>query len=129
MGGDPSRAAAGGAVVERDSAFGSEARAAFRDIVMQPEFPCVGARAAFNSGLYLIEAYDELGSETATAALTRDLYDFTRSDLQRDSEFATFVAIFRGPTTSDERQFEQLLWRQLSALHRADAADWDPSVR
>lgn len=129
MGGNSSKAAAETAVIEDASGFRAEARAAFRDLVMQPEFPCVGARAAFNSDSYLIETYDELGSETATAALTRDLYDFTRSDLQRESEFATFVAIFQGPESSDELQFEQLLWRQLSLLHRADAAEWDPSVR
>src|SRR4051794_30801169 len=128
MVGNPSRAAAG-PLSERDFAFRDEARAAFREFVMQPDFPCVGARAAFNSGSYLIEVYDELGSEAATAALTRDLYDFTRSELQRESEFATFVAIFERPSNTDEAQFEQLLWRQLGALHRADAFDWDPSVQ
>ncbi|MFL6530657.1 MAG: guanitoxin biosynthesis heme-dependent pre-guanitoxin N-hydroxylase GntA [Chthoniobacterales bacterium] len=112
-----------------DFAFRDEARAAFREFVMQPEFPCVGARAAFNSGSYLIEVYDALGGEAASARLTRDLYDFTRSDLRHESEFATFVAIFRGPTDCEESQFEQLLWRQLTALHRADGFDWDPRVR
>jgi FPC/CPF motif-containing protein YcgG len=41
------------------------------------------------------------------------------------------VAIFHGPQNLDELQFEELLWQQLGALHRGDAArfDWDPSVR
>jgi FPC/CPF motif-containing protein YcgG len=109
----------------------AEARKAFRDFVMRQEFPCVGARAAFNAGAYVLGVYGELAAEDSTAALSHDLYDFTRSELRRANEFATLVAIFRASDWSGEEEFERRLWQQLTALNRADAAhfDWDPGVR
>ena len=104
---------------------------------MRQEFPCVGARAAFNAGSYRISAYAELGSERATAALARDLFAFTRSGLREASEYATFVAVFAGARSAPEGhasaadaelRFEAALWRQLQQLNRVDAPhfDWDP---
>ncbi len=112
-------------------AFLKDAHAAFRDFVMQQEFPCVGARAAFNLGSYALVAHNELGSDISTTALAQDLFDFTRSDMCRNSEYATLIAVFREPAIADERQFEQLLWHQLQKLNQLDAPhfDWDDSVR
>lgn len=109
---------------------------------MRQEFPCVGARAAFNSGSYIVAVYDELASDAATTALSRDLFDFTRSGMREASEYATFVAVFRRPEglaaaspgraearPSDfELAFEQDLWNQLQKLHDLDAPQfgWDP---
>ena len=106
----------------------AEAEGAFRDFVMRQEFPCVGARAAFNSGSYRISVFGELGSERATTALAAELFDFTRSDMREASEYATFVAVFGGPEDADELQFERALWGQLQKLNRLDAAhfEWDP---
>jgi len=108
--------------------FLQEAHSAFRDFVMRQEFPCVGARAAFNSESYAVTVYDELASEGATADLARDLFEFTRSEIREASEYATFVAVFTGTAPADELQFERALWRQLQKLHELDAAhfDWDP---
>jgi hypothetical protein len=108
--------------------FHAEALSAFRALVGEQEFPCVGARAAFNAGSYVLNVYDQLGSESATEKLSRDLAGFTNSEL-RDHEYATFVAVFAAPEGSDEHEFEQLLWRQLSLLNGADTQPWDPSVR
>ncbi len=112
-------------------AFLTEARSAFREFVMQQEFPCVGARAAFNSGSYALVTHDELGSDTATAALAQDLFDFTHSPMSKVNEYATLVAVFRQPLIGDEQEFESLLWRQLQQLNRLDAPHfrWDESVR
>src|SRR3712207_6576312 len=107
--------------------FEEEALAAFRAFVVEQEFPCVGARAAFNARSYALKVYDELANERTTAKLSRELLDFAQSEL-RDHEYATFVAVFRGPVVSDELQFEHLLWRQLALLNRADDEPWDPGV-
>ncbi|MCA1658381.1 MAG: YqcI/YcgG family protein [Verrucomicrobiaceae bacterium] len=111
--------------------FAAEAGEAFRQLVFQPAFPCLGAKAAFNSGSNIVRRYGELASCDSTRELSADLRDFTQSELRRTSEYATFVAIFERPQNLNEVQFEELLWRQLRALHREDAArfDWDPSVR
>ncbi len=111
--------------------FLAEAQDAFRELVMHQDFPCVGARAAFNSGSYALAAYDELASNETTSALAQELYEFTRSDVLRDSEYATFIAVFRQPDALDEEQFEARMWQQLGKLNRIDAVrfDWDGSVR
>lgn len=95
---------------------------------MRQEFPCVGARAAFNSGSYVVAVYDDLASNAATAALARDLFDFSRSGMREASEYATFVAVFSGVEGSDEVAFERALWSQLQKLHELDAPqfNWDP---
>ena len=114
-----------------DDPFLAEAHTAFRDFVTNQEFPCVGARAAYNSDSYVIGIYDELAGQTATAQLAQDLFEFTRSEIRDASEYATFVAIFRQPESCDEVAFEQRLWQQLGRLNRLDADhfDWDSSVR
>ncbi|MBA3883732.1 MAG: YqcI/YcgG family protein [Chthoniobacterales bacterium] len=111
--------------------FLATAHAAFREAVMQHDFPCVGARAALNSESYTLVTHDELGSEESATTLARDLFDFTRSDMCKTSEYATLIAVFRQPTIVDEQQFERLLWEQLQRLNRLDAAhfDWDEAVK
>ena len=123
----PSRVAAEGLT----DPFITEAHSAFREFVTRHDFPCVGARAAFNSGSYAVAAYGVLASEAATTALARDLFEFTRSESREASEYATFVAVFQQPINTDEIEFEQLLWEQLGMLNRVDAAHfpYDPDVR
>jgi len=109
----------------------ADAHRAFREFVLQEDFPCVGARAAFNTGSYALAAYDELGSSAATAALAQDLLEFTQSEIRQTSEYATFAAIFRGPLGADEKEFERTFWSQLESLNQSDAKKfgWDPHVR
>ncbi len=119
----PARLAAG-------DSFLAGAHAAFRDFVTQPEFPCVGARAAFNSESYALAVYDELAGDASTAELARDLFEFTQSEIRYESEYATLVAVFRNPLETTEAVFEQRLWQQLQKLNLADAEhfDWDPET-
>jgi FPC/CPF motif-containing protein YcgG len=114
----------------RDS-FAANAEEAFRQFVLRPGFPCVGAKAAFNSGSYILRTFAQLGGEGSTAELSAALCDFTLSELAHTSEYATFVAIFEGPRKTDELEFEKLFWQQLRGLHQLDAEhfDWDPNVR
>ena len=111
--------------------FLSDALVGFRRFVTHEEFPCVGARAAFNSNSYALAVYDELASAAATAALCQDLFEFVQSDLRRGSEYATFVAVFRQPHIADEATFERLLWQQLQNVNLLDASHfgWDPDVQ
>lgn len=108
-----------------------EVHDAFRAFITAEDFPCVGARAAFNSGSYALAAYTELASSESTQELARDLREFTASALLKMSEYATFVAVFQSPEAATEAEFEELLWRQLQRLNEIDARDfpWDSSVR
>lgn len=109
----------------------SEIHRAFRDWVLAPEFPCVGARAAFNADTYTLRVYHKLASAEATSDLARDLFTFTRSDIRNESDYATFIAVFRSPIGIDEVAFEQRLWSQLTKLNHLDAEYflWDSSVQ
>lgn len=96
-------------------------------MVDHPEYPCVGAKAVFHRKQATINAYDRLASRATTRALADDLRAFAESGSVDDS-FVSFVAIFRGPTITDEVHFERLLWRQLSQLARRDGSRWNGDV-
>lgn len=115
----------------KETLFAVQAETAFRDLVSHAEFPCLGAKAALNAESCALRVFDELGGPSATIELAAALSDFTRSTASTPAEFATFVAIFERPRDIDEVQFEDLLWKQLRALHAYDSArfDWDPNVR
>jgi len=110
--------------------FAREAAAAFRELVLKEDFPCLGAKAAFNSNSFTLHCFSEIATEAATSELSAALLDFTTSDTASVSDYATFIAIFEGPRETSEREFEQLLWKQLRALHREDRRyfDWNRSV-
>ncbi len=110
--------------------FASAVIGAFRGFVLNPQFVCVGAKAAVNHETYRLGVYDRLASPEATAGLSRDLYEFLRELGSGDQEFTTYIAAFREPTDLDEVDFEKRLWEQLQMLHDRDAPlhDWDPAV-
>jgi FPC/CPF motif-containing protein YcgG len=111
--------------------FPSEAQAAFQRLVMDFNFPCLGAKAALNSGAVSYGFYGALGSDASAKDLARDLERFTRVAVTpRADQFATLIAVFRGPFDLGELEFEKLLWQQLSKLHHIDAPNfpWDARV-
>jgi FPC/CPF motif-containing protein YcgG len=110
--------------------FAAEAHEAFRKFVMDPAFPCVGAKAAVNDEQYGFAAYNELGAADATEGLCRDLCHLVYSGILASSEYSTFVAVFQKPLDLTETDFEARLWLQLRALHVADARyfAWDKNV-
>lgn len=101
---------------------------AFRQFVLRPEFPCLGAKAAFNSDSHTVRVFRRLADEETTEALSNDLHDFARTGPQH--EYATFIAIFEHPRATDEFEFENLIWKQLRQLHQRDAGRfaWDQNV-
>ena len=110
--------------------FLDEAHRAFRDLVLTPGFSCIGAKAAFHADAYGFASYACLGSDAATAGLSRDLCEFASSSVVEQSEYATFVAVFESPCDAGEAEFEKLLWQQLHRLHLEDRRyfRWDDSV-
>ena len=104
--------------------------AQFASFVRGRSFPCLGAKAAFNSGSYLFKAYDELASSESSGTLATDLKAFTASRMPQESAYATFIAVFRAPANVSEKTFEKLLWSQLQQLIDTQSKEqrWDPSV-
>ncbi len=112
----------------RSRNFLREARRHFHAFIERDTYPCLGARAALNQDACDLHCYPSFGRNVP--ALARDLSRFLASPLRRSSQFATFVAVFRGPRALSEREFERSLWLTLRALNKIDAADhaWDSSV-
>ena len=128
--------------------FATEAEAAFRQFVLAADFPCLGAKAAFNSDSQTLRVFGEMGTAESTNDLLGALHDFTRlvgrdsvepnratshlggSTEARPTDYSTFIAIFEGPRETTEQEFENLLWKQLHLLHDRDAGqhDWNPAV-
>lgn len=102
----------------------------FRTHILNPEFPCVGGKAAVNNNTYRFGLYDEMNSAAATAGLAYDLWEYARERPTFETEFATFVASFAAPVISDESEWERLLWSQLQSLHDLDQLHhaWDQTV-
>ena len=71
-----------------------------RALVLNPAFPCLGARAALNQGTYRFGMYAELASDEATRALGDDLLAFVAEQPSLGSAFTTFIASFAAPSRS-----------------------------
>ena len=114
----------------KPSALLSFVHDSFRALVLNPQFSCVGAKSAVQTGSYRIGHYAELGSVGATAGLAYDLNTFIQQQPSMEGEFSTLVATFTGPVGTNEEQFEHLLWNQLQNLHEIDFRQhrWDPAV-
>jgi uncharacterized protein len=103
----------------------------FAAFVAAAEFPCLGAKAAFNTGAHTVAIFDSLGSVESSRYLAAELGSFVNCERSHPRSYATFVAIFRGPPSLGEKEFERQLWRQLQQLHEIDAAaqnGWDQTV-
>lgn len=92
------------------------------------EYPCVGAKAAFNTKQYRLGIYGNMGAEDSTQALANDLKLYIEDSLGKDCNYMSMIAVFEDKVDS-ELGFEEKLWQQLQKLHDADGdSDWDPSV-
>lgn len=115
------------AILDGGAATEEDLQSAFTSMVEHPEFPCLGARSAFRQDRATIRVYDELGTSESARELLADLTAYV-GEVDPNGGFATFIAIFRGPDTTAESVFEDLLWAQLRQLHAVDEEAWNPEV-
>ena len=108
------------------SAAATTALAAFVDA---PDYPCLGAKAAFaRQSVQLIEAgnmEDAQHDEAIAAALQRFAVE-----APADAVFISAVVLFAPGRTLTEAAFERALWQRLQALHALDRRQfgWNPQV-
>jgi FPC/CPF motif-containing protein YcgG len=103
---------------------------AFRAFVLDPRFPCLGAKSAVHLRSYRLEVYHSLGSETDARKLARDIAEFSAASPSDADNFSAFVAVFPHAPPEDEIAFERCLWKQLQLLHQADVMkhEWAEDV-
>lgn len=94
--------------------------------VLDPPFPCVGARSAVNSGRAVFGSFGSLGSDEPVRlqALCDALMGFSQAYSEPGEAPVTFMALFDADI-SDEADFERRLWRQLQLLHGLDRQQFD----
>jgi uncharacterized protein len=94
----------------------------FARFIVQPEFPCIGAKAALaQGGLGMLFAHDITSSRDDLAihgALGIEATKF----VEHDPILRSFVVIFDVDNNLDEGAFETALWQRLSGLAAIDAA-------
>ena len=101
----------------------------FKEFISEPQFPCVGAKAALSQGYLDIFVAGDLRDSAADEAIIEALEHFAES-INKDKVFASFYATFPDTPPLSETQFEGALWQRLQALHDIDRqhSDWDPLV-
>jgi hypothetical protein len=98
-------------------------------LVLDPDFPCLGARSAFQRKAYEFRLYPDMTDSAGLQRLGVDLQSFTDRRASMPGPFATFVACFEEPRTGyDEKMWDHLVWRCLMMLHRVDQRRWSPEV-
>lgn len=102
----------------------------FRAQVLNPDFSCVAGRSAIVNNSYRFGLYSEMNDPATTISLAHDLWEYVQERPAMDTEYATFVASFVGPVTTEEHTWETRLWSQLQSLHDVDHEyhAWDSSV-
>lgn len=91
-------------------------------------YPCVGAKAAFNTGQYRLGIYGKMGADKTTTQLANDLKLYIEDSLGHDCNYMSMIAVFEDQPGS-ELEFENELWAQLQNLHDSDKeTPWDPAV-
>ncbi|HEX3467485.1 MAG TPA: guanitoxin biosynthesis heme-dependent pre-guanitoxin N-hydroxylase GntA [Candidatus Elarobacter sp.] len=106
------------------------AHEAFRGFVLDDAFSCLGAKSSIRRGLYRFGTYARMDDPVVTAGLARDLFAFAAERAGFESDFTSFIAVFRERSGFGEAGFERALWSQLQRLHDLDAPlhPWDPAV-
>jgi FPC/CPF motif-containing protein YcgG len=66
-----------------------EIKEQFAAFVAAAEFPCLGAKAAFNAGAHAVAIFDSLGSSESSRDLAGELVSFVDMERSRPSSYAT----------------------------------------
>jgi FPC/CPF motif-containing protein YcgG len=94
-------------------------------------FSCLGAKASLRrEDLHHVEL-GTMADAATTEALHQAVVEFVTRHLNPEQNFATLVAVFDGPRNFAEPDFHDLLWRQLTDLHRLDVKrgfPWAPGA-
>ena len=106
----------------------AKVKASFDKFILEDEHPCLMAQTVFSMGKVDLLVYEDLGSKNTARKILKDLKNYIAAYDFDSNEFQTFLATFPERKDFTEKQFEDLLWKQLQFLHEVDDASWDPSV-
>lgn len=88
--------------------------------VAQPDFPCVGAKAALARGTLEVLACNAIDSAWDDLRIHDGLLSWAGAYRDAPGLFRSFAVIFEGPSDLDEASFEQALWDRVQSLSDKD---------
>ncbi|MEH6405651.1 MAG: guanitoxin biosynthesis heme-dependent pre-guanitoxin N-hydroxylase GntA [Leeuwenhoekiella sp.] len=100
----------------------------FNDFILTNDHPCVMAQTVFSMDHVDFHVYENFGSLNTARKIYKDLEKYIANYDFDSNAFYTFLAVFKGRKDFSEKEFEELLWQQLSFLHEIDEQPWDESV-
>jgi len=103
-------------------------KAEYAEFILENEHPCIMAKTIFAMDQFTLKTYEDFGSMEASARLLKDLKEYIEPYDFESNDFKTFLAVFPNSPEYSEISFEELLWKQLSNIHKLDNEQWDPAV-
>jgi len=94
---------------------------AFRSFIAEPEFPCVGAKAAAARNQLAVMVARDIGSGWDDLRIYPLLMDFVDAYRTEPTLFRSFAVVFEGPGNLTEAAFEACLWDRAQSLSDKDA--------
>jgi uncharacterized protein len=94
--------------------------AAFRDMVLTPQFPCVGAKAALSKEQMDILACRDITSGWDDLRIHPALLEVIDRYTTDNRIFRTLVVVFEQSPTLSEDAFEEALWQRVQSLADKD---------
>ena len=104
---------------------------AFRGLIREQTFPCVGAKSALAKGQIEFIVARDMSSAWDDLRIYPGLLQLAESYRRDPKLFQSFVVLFEGPHDLSEARFERLLWERAQSLSDKDAwhgQDYDPRV-
>jgi FPC/CPF motif-containing protein YcgG len=99
--------------------------------VRDPDFPCVGAKAALSRGTLQVLACDTIESAWDDLRIHDQLLHWATLYRSAPTLFRSFAVIFEGPDQLSETAFERALWDRVQSLSDKDVwrgQDYDNRV-
>ena len=93
----------------------------FRARIIEPDFPCVGAKSALATDNLRILRARNLNSAANDVAIHLELLQWSRKYRDEPEGLRSLAVIFDGPAKMSERQFERAMWERIQSFADKDA--------
>ena len=100
----------------------------FKEWILDKNHPCMMAQTVFEQEAIVLKDYSKLADSANTEQILKDLYEYIDKYDFDSNLFQSFIAVFKDSKIEDEKEFEKLLWNQLTELSQHDKYSWDKTV-
>ncbi|WP_291515539.1 guanitoxin biosynthesis heme-dependent pre-guanitoxin N-hydroxylase GntA [Bdellovibrio sp. ArHS] len=107
----------------------SQVESDIHTLISQKNYPCIAAVQALFKKELICDIYTEFGSGLSARSLAKNLIEFKERQRSQKIQNLTYFAAFPEDIVTNEEDFEDKLWRELSAMwdHSDIVGGWDPA--